>query len=137
GGDFYDFFLLDDRRLGFVIGDVSGKGVPAAIFMAVTQTLLRATALQGGSPGQCLQYVNTVLSRQSDPSMFVTMFYAILHTDTGEMEYCIGGHNPPYVFSTHRPLQAVGSPCCLVVGAIENAVYETGRIVLAPGDGIF
>jgi sigma-B regulation protein RsbU (phosphoserine phosphatase) len=141
GGDFYDFFLLDDRRLGFVIGDVSGKGVPAAIFMAVTQTLLRATALQGGSPGQCLQYVNTVLSRQSDPSMFVTMFYAILHTDTGEMEYCIGGHNPPYVFSGHGSgngkLQALGSPCCLVVGALENAAYETGTLKLAPGDGIF
>ncbi len=137
GGDFYDFFLIDEERLGFVIGDVSGKGVPAAIFMAVSQTLLRATALQGGSPSQCLQYVNVVLSRQSDPSMFVTMFYGILHTSTGEVEYCLGGHNPPYVFSKNNPLKALNSPCCLLVGVMENATFETGSVKLEPGDGIF
>lgn len=136
GGDFYDFFLIDENRFGFVIGDVSGKGVPAAIFMAVSQTLLRATALQGSSPAQCLQYVNGVLSKQSDPSMFVTMFYAILNVATGEMDYCLGGHNPPYVLSAAGGVTPLNSPCCLVVGAIDNMPYEGGTITLAPGDGI-
>ncbi len=137
GGDFYDYFLIDEKRLGIVIGDVSGKGVPAAIFMAVSQTLLRATALQGTAPSDCLQYVNGILARQSDPSMFVTVFYAILHTDTGELEYCIGGHNPPYVLSPGKPIQSLNTPACMVVGVMENAPpYETGRIKLAPGDSL-
>ena len=88
GGDFYDFFLIDNNRLGFVIGDVSGKGIPAAIFMAVSRTLLRATALQGGTAGECVKYVNRVLARQSEAATFVTIFYCILHTATGELEYC-------------------------------------------------
>src|SRR5207302_4197756 len=71
GGDFYDFFLIDKDRLGFVIGDVSGKGVPAAILMAVCRTPLKATALQNISPGECLKYANDVLVRQSDSEMFV------------------------------------------------------------------
>src|SRR5205085_2614760 len=99
GGDFYDFFLIDDHRLGFVVGDVSGKGVPAAILMAVSRTLLRATAMTAPSAGECLEYVNSVLVSQSDPAMFVTIFYGILHTDTGELEYSVGGHNPPFLFS--------------------------------------
>jgi phosphoserine phosphatase RsbU/P len=98
GGDFYDSFFIDQNRLGFVIGDVSGKGVPAVIFMAVSRTLLRATAMQGISAGECLGYVNSVLCRQSDPSMFVTIFYGILHTNTGELEYSVGGHNRPIYF---------------------------------------
>jgi sigma-B regulation protein RsbU (phosphoserine phosphatase) len=136
GGDFYDFFLIDNERLGFVIGDVSGKGVPAAIFMAVSRTLLRATALQGISPGECLQYINGVLSRQSDAAMFVTIFYGILHTNTGEVEYCIGGHNPPYILGTGR-LEALDKPSGLIVGAFEQSTYETGKTRLERGDTIF
>src|SRR5579863_336925 len=75
GGDFFDFFLIDPDRFGFVIADVSGKGVPAALFMAATRTLLRATAMQGTSTAECVHYVNNVLARQGDGSMFVTLFY--------------------------------------------------------------
>ena len=136
GGDFYDFFLIDNERLGFVIGDVSGKGVPAAIFMAVSRTLLRATALQGISPGECIQYINGVLSRQSDAAMFVTIFYGILHKNTGEVEYCIGGHNPPFILGKDR-LEALDKPAGLIVGAFEQSTYETGKFKLKPGDTIF
>jgi sigma-B regulation protein RsbU (phosphoserine phosphatase) len=136
GGDFYDFFLIDENRLGFVIGDVSGKGVPAAILMAVSRTLLRATALTADSAGDCLQYVNEVLVKQSDPAMFVTIFYGILHTDTGELEFSIGGHNPPFLFSPRgvEMMQAKGG---MIVGMVEQARYTTERIQMQPGDGIF
>ena len=124
GGDFYDFFLIDRDRLGLVIGDVSGKGIPAAIFMAVCRTLLKATAMQDISTGACLKYVNDVLTRQSDAAMFVTIFYGILHTDTGALEYCIGGHNPPYVLSSSRDLRILDEPSSVIVGAFENVPHR-------------
>ena len=136
GGDFYDFFLIDHDRLGFVIGDVSGKGIPAAIFMAVSRTLLRATALQGLPAGECMEYVNKILARQSESNMFVTIFYAILHTKSGELEYCIAGHNPPYVFSPECPLRQLDDPRGFMVGMFPNAEYVTGITSLAPGEGI-
>ena len=136
GGDFFDFFFLDKSRLGFVIGDVSGKGIPAAIFMAVSGTLLRATALQAASAGECIQYVNGVLNKQSDGTMFVTLFYGILHTSTGELEYCIGGHNPPYFFSREGEIRPLSEPSGIVVGIVDGAQYETGRTQMQPGDAI-
>ncbi len=136
GGDFYDFFLMDHHRLGFVIGDVSGKGVPAALFMAVCRTLLRATAMQAASAGDCLQYVNGVLAAESDAAMFVTLFYGTLNLRNGEVEFAVGGHNPPYVFSESRvaPLQFEGG---MIVGALNVARYESQRIQLRPGEGLF
>ncbi|PYS05197.1 MAG: fused response regulator/phosphatase [Acidobacteria bacterium] len=136
GGDFYDFFLLDKDRLGFVIGDVSGKGVPAAIFMAVCRTLLKATALQNLSAGDCLKYVNDVLVRQSDAAMFVTIFYGILHTPTGELEYCSGGHNPPYIVSPNGDLRLLDEPRSLIVGALEQGTFQTGHTMLRAGECI-
>ena len=137
GGDFYDFFFLDKDRLGIVIADVSGKGVPAAIFMAVCRTLLRATALQGFPAGECIKYVNDVLTRQSDAAMFVTVFYGILHTNTGELEFCLAGHNPPFVLSPSKGLRILDKPSGLMAGAFEHATYETGRTALSPGDTVF
>jgi sigma-B regulation protein RsbU (phosphoserine phosphatase) len=137
GGDFYDFFLIDKNRLGFVIGDVSGKGVPAAIFMAVCRTLLKATALQGGSAGECMKYTNDVLTQQSDAAMFVTVFYGILHTQTGELEYCIAGHNPPYLLERSGDLTPIKEPSGMIAGAFEVAAFETGRLTMKPDDTIF
>jgi sigma-B regulation protein RsbU (phosphoserine phosphatase) len=137
GGDFYDFFLIDRNRLGFAIGDVSGKGIPAAILMAVCRTLLKATAMQNLSAGDCLKYVNDVLVRQSDPAMFVAIFYGILHTDTGELEYCLGGHNPPYVLSSSGDLRNISNPVSFIVGTFEGAQFETGHTRLNPGDCLF
>jgi phosphoserine phosphatase RsbU/P len=139
GGDFYDFFPIGNDRLGFLIGDVSGKGVPAALFMAVSRTLLRATALQGLDPAECLTYVNQVLGAQREGAVFVTVFYGILHTGTGEVEYCIGGHNPPYRVSPTGELSAIETPAGIVVGLLPSTAveYETGRLRLDAGDTIF
>ena len=137
GGDFYDFFLVDERRLGVVIGDVSGKGVPAALFMAVSRTLLRATALQGVSPADCLAYMNRVLGRQSgEDGVFVTVFYAILNTDSGEVEFAIGGHNPPYVVTTDGEIRELAEPGGVVVGLLRGVEYENGATTLAPGEAL-
>ncbi len=135
GGDFYDFFLIDERRLGFLIGDVSGKGIPAALFMAVSRTLLRATALRGIDPAECLRYANEVLGGQREGGVFVTVFYGILHTDTGQLEFCIGGHNPPYRISDG--ISAIEEPGGVVIGLLPEATYETGRLQLVAGDTIF
>jgi phosphoserine phosphatase RsbU/P len=137
GGDFYDFFYIDDKQLAFVIGDVSGKGVPAALFMAVSRTLLQAIALQGVAPAECLRYANEVLGRQGEPGVYVTVFYAILHTDTGQVEYCLGGHNPPYRISTAGALTPIEEPGGVVVGLLPESTYETGSLQLAPGEAIF
>jgi phosphoserine phosphatase RsbU/P len=137
GGDFYDFFYIDEKRLAFVIGDVSGKGVPAALFMAVSRTLLQAIALQGVAPAECLRYANEVLGRQGEPGVYVTVFYAILHTGTGLVEYCLGGHNPPYRISTAGALTPIEEPGGVVVGLLPESTYETGSLQLAPGEAIF
>lgn len=137
GGDFYDFFLIDQDRLGFLIGDVSGKGIPAALFMAVSRTLLQAVALQGSSPSECLQYANEVLGNQGEPGVYVTVFYGILHTGTGELEFCLGGHNPPYRISAAGQLGRIYDPGGVVVGLLPESTYETGRVQLDAGDTIF
>lgn len=133
GGDFYDYFLIDEDRLGLVIGDVCGKGVPAAIFMAVSRTLLRATALQKLSAGPCLQYVNRILSAQNDAGMFVTVFYGILNTRTGDLEFACGGHNPPYLLSEGKVTLLNFKPVC-PPGILDETHYETEHRQLQPGD---
>ena len=95
GGDFYDFFLIDEDHLGFVLGDVSGKGIGAALFMAITRTMIRATALRGLSASECLEHVNKVLHPETMPRMFVTAVFGVLDTSTGVVEYCCAGHHPP------------------------------------------
>ena len=137
GGDLYDFFLLDNDSVGFVIGDVSGKGVPAAIFMAVSRTLIRATALKGISPDECLTYVNSLLCRESVSSMFVTVFYGILNFKTGELNYANGGHNPPYIVSKEGELRTIDLTGGLALGAFEGVMYKNNIIQLNPGDTIF
>ena len=137
GGDFYDFFLIDAERLGLVIGDVSGKGVPAALFMAVTRTLLKSTALAGLPPAACLQRVNSLLCLENASEMFVTLFYGILHTGTGALAYSNGGHNPPYLLRADGSAEALAGTGDLVLGALENAAYREKTVTLAGGDGIF
>jgi sigma-B regulation protein RsbU (phosphoserine phosphatase) len=137
GGDFYDFFLINEDKLGFVIGDVSGKGVPAAIFMAVTRTLLRATALKGLPPDECMREVNSILHRESVSQMFVTIFYGVLDTHTGEITYCNGGHHPPYILRKNHDVELTEPIGGSIVGMFENANYDAHKILLQPGDTIF
>jgi sigma-B regulation protein RsbU (phosphoserine phosphatase) len=136
GGDLYDFFLIDTNRLGFIIGDVSGKGVPAAMLMAVSKTLLKATALKGIPPDNCLETVNNLLVEDSLSHMFVTVFYGILDARNGALEYCNGGHNPPFLISDGK-VNALKHTGGLVVGAIKNTEYESNLISLQPGDTLF
>ena len=137
GGDFYDFFPIDAGRLGFVIGDVSGKGVPAAIFMAMTRSLLKATALKGVSPDQCLQDVNISLCQDNVRSMFVSIFYGVLNIDTGEMEYCNGGHNLPCLLSANGSVETLEKVGGMVLGAMEKSKYLAKKMVFQPGDTLF
>ena len=137
GGDFYDFFLIDDDHLGFLIGDASGKGIPAALFMAVSRTLLRSAALQGLLPGECLEYANRILGTPGEEGAFVTAVYGILETRTGEVQFAIGGHNPPFVVSTAGHVKAIAEPSGLMLGLFDGVQYATGRMLLQPGDSLF
>jgi sigma-B regulation protein RsbU (phosphoserine phosphatase) len=137
GGDFFDYFIIDRDRIGFAIGDVSGKGVPAALFMAVSRTLLRATASRGSAPDECMRQVNQILHQESISSMFVTCFYGVLNTRTGEIHYSNGGHNLPYILRTDGRVEAMEPFGGLILGAFKHSAYETGEIALQPGDCIF
>ena len=136
GGDFYDFFFIDDNRFCFAIGDVSGKGVPASLFMAVTTTLFRTTAARVSRPDEILFLLNRELCRGNESCMFVTVFCAILDTRTGEVEYSNGGHNLPY-FVSHaetRPLKNTGG---IALGFTQDVTYRSEKIMLRAGDGLF
>jgi sigma-B regulation protein RsbU (phosphoserine phosphatase) len=135
GGDFYDFFFTDEDHLCFAIGDVSGKGVPASLFMAVTKTLFRAIAGNGGSPGEMLARLNTEICRDNEFCMFVTFFCAILNIRTGQLDYSNGGHNLPYHLH-HDGVSPLENPGGRALGIVEQSHYGSGRLVLAPGDAL-
>jgi len=137
GGDLYDFFLIDKSRVGVIIGDVSGKGIPAAMFMAVSKTLLKATALKGIPPDSCLESVNNILVDESLPSMFVTVFYGIFDTRNGSFEYCNGGHNPPYLISAGGEVRQLDNRGWVFLGALKNLEYESNVVMLQPGETLF
>lgn len=136
GGDFFDFFMINNDSLGFVIGDVSGKGIPAAIFMAVSRTLIRATGLKGLGAGECMQYVNNLLCNESVSSMFVTVFYGIMNMKTGVLEYANAGHNPPYIIKADGKVEKVESTGNVVLGCLEDMEYTTMKIQMSPQDCI-
>ena len=136
GGDFYDYFMIDSERLGFVIGDVSGKGITAAIFMAVSRTLIRATGIKGVSAKECLNYVNRLLCNDNDSGMFVTVFYGILNIFTGEVEYVNAGHNPPYIVSD-KNVDAVEMTGGTILGCLEDVDYQSKKLQLKPGEMLF
>ncbi len=137
GGDFYDFFFVDADRLGIVIGDVSGKGVPAALFMAVTRTLLRSTALSGAPPDECLRRVNALLIPENTAEMFATVFYGVVNLRTGVLEYCNGGHNPPYLLRGDGTVEALQRTRGTVLGVLDDVRFVAQTARLRPGDGIF
>jgi sigma-B regulation protein RsbU (phosphoserine phosphatase) len=136
GGDFYDYFWLDEKRLGVVIGDVSGKGVPAALLMAVTRSLLRATALRGDEPGPCLGEVNRLLLRDTATERFVTLFYAVLDSERGELCFANAGHNAPFLVRPSGAMQELNG-AQLILGALPEARYSTNRLPLKCGDRLF
>jgi sigma-B regulation protein RsbU (phosphoserine phosphatase) len=137
GGDFYDFFELDDDRLGIAIADVSGKGIAAALFMALSRTVLRVNAAGGLAPGACLTRVNDLLAAENESEMFVTLFYGIVDLSTGRFVYANGGHNSPFRVGRDgaaRPLEMTGG---MALGIIDGMVYAEKEITLEPGDRMF
>jgi len=134
GGDLYDFFPLDDRRLGIVVGDVSDKGVPAAFFMAVSVTLLRAHTSKNLAPAEVLALVNRELCRHNDSMMFVTVFLAVLDLETGRLAYSNGGHNPPLLVRRGGTVETLPPTPGAAMGVFEDTVYGGAEAVLAPGD---
>jgi sigma-B regulation protein RsbU (phosphoserine phosphatase) len=137
GGDFYDFFPVDDHRIAFTIADVSGKGVPAAIFMAVSRTLIKATGLQDLPTDECMSTVNDILCDESVGSMFVTVFYGIYDLQTGLINFTNAGHNPPYILRADGTVEPLQSACNLVLGAVEGVPFTSDTLQLNPGDTLF
>ena len=137
GGDFYDFFQIDDAHLGLVIADASGKGVPASLFMAVTKTLIKATARVDRSPAETLGEVNDELACNNDQSMFITVFFAILDLHSGELRYANAGHNPPLLIGRGGAPSYLPRTGQLVLGAMEDYRYRCDTLKLVPGDRLF
>lgn len=125
GGDFYDFFFIDKERFCFIIGDASGKGVPAAMFMAVARAILRAAAMTGKSPGECMEEVNNLLANEDYRGMFITVFMGVLNLKTGKMDFCNAGHNPPVSVSEDGAVTALEDKGGPVVGMMDGWKYKT------------
>ena len=134
GGDFYDFLELEGERLGVVVGDATGHGVPAALVMSNTQSVLRTVAQMGSAPGEALAEANEVLCTYIPPNMFVTCFYAILEPESGRLLYANAGHNLPFRQHDDQAdeLWATGMP----LGLMPGMGYEEKETVLMPGDGV-
>ncbi len=137
GGDFYDFFPLDDYRIAVVIGDVAGKGVPAAMFMAVTRTVIRATARQAErTPGQCLEMVNDTLIDASGGDLFVTLFYGVYDLRDASFVYANGGHNPPLLLAGDR-LERLPLTGGVAVAMFDGLTYGEQRVTVPSGGKLF
>jgi phosphoserine phosphatase RsbU/P len=135
GGDFYDYFLIDSNRLAFTVADVSGKGIPAALFMAASRTVMRGIGGRDDLSAGMME-ANRLIATHNTACMFVTLFYGVLDVATGRLRYCNAGHNPPYLLHAgggRSSLKATGIP----IGIEGETGYRCAEIVLAPGDTLF
>ena len=137
GGDFYDFFLIDDDRLGMVIADVSGKGVPAALFMKIANILGQNGAMTGQSPAEVLKLVNDQICSNNREQMFVTVWLGVLNTSTGELTAANAGHEYPALMPSGGKFELVKDPHGLVIGGIADSTYTEYTLTLTPGSKLF
>ena len=137
GGDFFDAFRLDDRRVCVAIGDVSGKGLPASLFMVKTMTLLRAELTKGDSLRASLARLNAALCRSPMAHVFVSLLVLSLDVSTGEVEYVSAGHNPPLAALQGKPFAYLEAEGYLVAGVLDDAEYNSTKLKLRPGDQLF
>ncbi len=138
GGDFFDFFLIDEDRLGVVIGDVSGKGIPAALYMAVIRTQIKTTAQRNMPPAECLIEVNRFLVRERVSTMFATCFYGLLNLRSGEFHYCNAGHNPPYLLRAEKKaVESITEVGGIPLGLFDGLGHAGSCMHLQPGDTLF
>ena len=135
GGDLYDV-VAEGGRVWLLVGDVSGKGVGAALFMAVTKTLFHAIAPTAGSVAEAMGRVNRELARDNERSMFVTAFAARLDLATGELEYVNAGHSPTYRLEPGRAPAPLGGPVDPALGGVEGHLYRESVVRLRPGDAL-
>lgn len=136
GGDLYDFFFLNEDKLCFVVGDVSGKGVPASLFMAVTKTLLKASSHEGIEPDQVLARVNNELCADNDSGMFVTAFLGIIHIPSGHVACSNAGHNLPFILRRDGSLEKLPRTPGMALGVMEDIAYGSHEFSIGPGDTI-
>jgi len=137
GGDFYDFFLLENSFLYFSIGDVSGKGVPASLFMAVTKTLIKASTTIDLPLDEIISKVNNDLCRENDSSMFVTIFFGRINLRTGELDFVNAGHNLPYIIPLNGGVKKIEKTGDIAVGIVDKYEYQLAKVVLADNDTLF
>ena len=134
GGDFYDVIRLENGRMGLAIADVSGKGVPAALFMMSSRTLLKGTAIGGADPAEVLTQVNDLLCEQNEAAMFVTVLYAVYDPERGEFTYACGGHDPPLVVHADGSSTSLPLTGGLALGVAHGFQYGLRTVRVAPGD---
>lgn len=134
GGDFYDFFLLDEEHIFVTIGDVSGKGVPAALFMAVTRTLIRSLAKTSPTPADLLTALNHEIAQDNESSMFVTVFCAVYSLANGELIYVSGGHNPPILLRADGQQEWLRESNGFLIGIFEDMPFTNATVRMEKGD---
>lgn len=137
GGDFYDFFLIDDHRFCFSIGDVSGKGIPAALFMVITRTILKNLALQSMSLQELFYQANNILCEENEECMFVTVFMGIIDTRDGGLEYVNAGHNPPLMAREGKEFTYLETQKNIFLGGFCDYEFQTLKTVMGPQDTLF
>ena len=137
GGDFFDFIRIDDNHIGLAVGDVTGKGVPAAFFMAIVRTLLRTISLLNLPPSECLARLNDQIAAENEQEMFGTIFYGIIDTKTGEFLYANGGHNNPALITQNGELEWLPETGGVLIGMISGIKYTEKKIQLCRGDNLF
>ena len=136
GGDFYDVLKLVNDRVGIAVADVSGKGVPAALFMMSSRTLLKGAAIGRPHPNDVLREVNRLLYENNDAAMFVTVFFAVFDPATGELVYANGGHNPPLIVHADGSSTELAVDPGIALGMVPDFPFEQNRMVLQPGDSL-
>ncbi len=134
GGDFYDYFFIDEDHLALCVGDVSGKGVPAALFMSITKALIRSRASNDCSPASILTHVNHEIATDNESCMFITVFLCILNVRTGKMLYTNAGHNPPFLRRADGSIERFGTRHGPVIGAVEGLAFGEDEATLAKDD---
>ena len=137
GGDFYDFFPINNDCIGFSIADVSGKGISSAVFAVVHQTFLKSIGSTGISPKKCIESINQSFAKNNENCMFVTLFYGVLNLKKNSLTYVNAGHNPPFKISTNQTINTVpllGDP---PLSADSNAVFHENEITFQPGETLF
>ena len=137
GGDFYDFFMVDEKHLAVVVADVSGKGVPAALFMVIGKTLIKDHTQPGRDLGEVFTEVNNILCESNDNGMFITAFEGVLDLETGEFRYVNAGHEPPFIYHKDGSYEQYKTRPGFVLAGMENVKYKEQKIQLNVGDRIF